>query len=240
MASTRNERSTPRRRSEVLRLLRGREHPMGITDIARSLGVHANTVRFHLETLVDDGLVERTTVAGGRPGRPRQLFAAVLGMDPTGPRHYRMLAEVLAASLAGGPDPGPRAVDAGRRWGHRQGSAAAATAATEPGAPVGADESIDRLVGVLDELGFAPELLNRPEPLNRPAPLADAGLPEIGLHHCPFLELAVTQSDVVCPLHLGIMRGVLESAHSSVTVDRLETFARPDLCTAHLAPAGTS
>jgi predicted ArsR family transcriptional regulator len=42
---------------------------------------------------------------------------------------------------------------------------------------------------------------------------------------------------VVCPVHLGLMRGVLESAGAAVTVDRLDPFVHPDLCVAHLADA---
>jgi len=43
---------------------------------------------------------------------------------------------------------------------------------------------------------------------------------------------------VVCPIHLGLMRGAMEAWESPVTVDRLEAFAEPGLCVAHLAPAG--
>jgi predicted ArsR family transcriptional regulator len=40
---------------------------------------------------------------------------------------------------------------------------------------------------------------------------------------------------VVCPIHLGLMRGVLESAGASVAVDDLAPFVEPDLCVAHLS-----
>lgn len=56
------------------------------------------------------------------------------------------------------------------------------------------------------------------------------------LRHCPFLELAETQAGVVCPVHLGIMRGALQTWGAPVTVDRLDAFVEPDLCLAHFTP----
>ena len=44
---------------------------------------------------------------------------------------------------------------------------------------------------MLDELGFAPERR------------AANGNQQIGLRHCPFLELAETRTAVVCPIHSG-------------------------------------
>lgn len=202
------------RRADVLALLRETDQQLDIADIADRLGIHVNTARFHLETLVRNGQVSRTTADRGTPGRPPQVFQAVRGMDPLGPRHYRVLAEVLAAALAVDPDPRGRAVEAGRFWGRQQAEAVEA--------PEGVDETLDQLMWMLDDLGFAPERV-------------DADGAQIGLRHCPFLELAVERSDVVCPVHLGLMQGAMDSWGSPVTVDRLEAFVEPDLCMAHLS-----
>ena len=195
---------------------------MSIVAIADFLGVHPNTVRFHLDTLLSDGRVERVEPGRKRPGRPPLMFRAIRQMDPSGPRHYRLLAEILAMSLAAGRDPRARALAAGRAWGRR----------LESPAPhrkqIGAKESIDRLVGLLDELGFAPERRK------------SGGEQQIGLRHCPFLELAEARTDVVCPIHLGLMQGVLESSAAPVGVDRLDAFVEPDLCLAHLTLKGTA
>lgn len=207
------------RRLDVLRMLRDTAGPLSIVDIAGRLGVHPNTVRFHLDTLVENGQVERVEVDRRAPGRPPQLFQAVRGMDPTGPRHYRLLAEVLAHSLATAHDPSARAVEAGRAWGRQQGSSSGDGGASE------SRESVSRLVALLDEIGFAPERRD------------SDGQAQIGLRHCPFLELAVTRSQIVCPVHLGLMQGAMDAWRSPVTVDRLEPFVEPDLCLAHLTPA---
>jgi len=55
----------------VLRVLKAAPGPMSITAIADELGVHPNTVPFHLETLVSDGRVEHVEPDRGRPGARR-------------------------------------------------------------------------------------------------------------------------------------------------------------------------
>jgi len=56
------------------------------------------------------------------------------------------------------------------------------------------------------------------------------------LRHCPFLELAETSAQVVCPVHLGLMQGAMDAWGAPVDVDRLDAFVEPDLCLAHLTP----
>lgn len=210
------------RRREVLSLLQNATEPLTIAEIARRVGVHANTARFHLEALVERGRVERVEPAAAPddpgtaqtgtpgPGRPALLFRALPGMDPEGPRNYQLLAGVLAGSIAGLPEATARAVDSGRAWGRQLARAQA---------PTGADPT-DRLVEILDELGFAPD--------------RRTGTEQIRLRHCAFLELVPEQSGVICPVHLGLMTGAMEVLSDDLTVDGLEPFVEPDLCVAHL------
>jgi predicted ArsR family transcriptional regulator len=205
---------SPGRRLDVLRVLRAADSPMSIAAIADILDVHPNTVRFHLETLVGTGRVEQVAAHRKGPGRPALMFRATRRMDPGGPRHYELLAEILAAGLAGDRDAYARALAAGREWGLQLKPLPPTTA----GAP-NADESIEHLVGLLDELGFAPER---------------RGDEQLGLRNCPFLELAESQRAIVCPVHLGLMQGALETWEAPVTANRLEAFVEPDLCLVHL------
>ena len=191
---------------------------MSIVAIAEVLGVHPNTVRFHLDSLVGDGQVEQVELGRKGPGRPPLMFRAVRQMDRGGTRHYRLLAEILAAAIAAERDPRAKAVAAGRVWGQKLDS----TLQSPPANPTSADEAVDHLVEALDELGFAPERRTT------------NGEQQIGLRHCPFLELAENLTDVVCPVHLGFMQGAMESWGAPVSVDRLEPFVEPDLCLAHL------
>jgi len=203
------------RRPDVLRVLKAAHSPMSIATIAEALDVHPNTVRFHLDALASTGRVEQVTPDRKGPGRPALMFRATQRMDPGGPRDYRLLAEILASDLAGDPAAHDRALAAGREWGRQLKPPPPSTAG-----PPDAEESIEHLVGLLDDLGFAPER---------------RGDEQVGLRHCPFLEVAENQKTVVCPIHLGLMRGVLETWQAPVMADRLEAFVEPDLCLVHLA-----
>ncbi|BBX22307.1 transcriptional regulator [Mycolicibacter terrae] len=202
----------------MLRLVQAADEPLSIAQIADELGVHPNTVRFHLDTLVDEGRVEHTEPDHKGRGRPALMFRAIRQMDRGGTRRFRLLAEILTIGLAADSDPSGKALAAGRAWGQRM------RPQNRPAEPADAEESTDHLVDMLDELGFQPEHL---EP-------DDAGEQQLGLRHCPFLELAETSTEVVCPIHLGLMQGALEAWDAPVTVDRLDSFAKPDLCVAHL------
>ncbi|PPJ38385.1 transcriptional regulator [Nocardia nova] len=200
------------RRGEVLAVLRGSRDALSIIDIATHLRLHPNTVRFHLEALVENGQAERVELPRTGPGRPPQMFRARAVMNPAGPRNYRLLADILTAQLAGDPDPAARATEAGRAWGRRVAEGMDATART-------AEHAVGELIRVLDEVGFDPE--------------SRAAAP-IRLRHCPFLDLAERRPSVVCRIHLGLMQGVLEGRAAPIEVDRLEPFAAPDLCLVHL------
>lgn len=218
------------RRPEVLRVLRDAPGPLSINQIADRLGVHPNTVRFHLDGLVESGRVERVEVDRRTAGRPPQLFRPVRRMDLAGPRQYRLLAELLVQSLAADPDRGTRGLEAGRAWG--RGHAVAPGVGIE-GVADDPEDAVARLMAMLDDIGFAPEL-------GRDEGQRHIGLRQIGLRHCPFLELAEARPAVVCPVHLGLMQGAMEAWRSPVTVDRLEPFVEPDLCLAHLTTVASS
>lgn len=207
------------RRADVLGVLKQSADPLGVVDIAERLGLHPNTARFHLENLEAEGQVERVPDLSRTPGRPRLLFRAVPGMDPTGPRSYGLLAQVLVDTLGNGPDTRRRAVAAGRSFWKNHPARRREVETRREG------DDVDRLIAVLDDLGFAPERRH------------GRGGTQIGLRHCPFLEVATSSPGVVCPIHLGLMQGALEEWESPVTIDRLEEFVEPDLCLAHVAVA---
>jgi predicted ArsR family transcriptional regulator len=216
-------------RVAVLEVLRASSTPLDAQVIAERVGLHANTVRSHLDQLVDAGLVESSVQIRVTPGRPRLLFAAS-ALAGAGPEDsYQLLAEILASGLAeGAPAPGEVAARAGRAWGHRIGQDAGA--ATDP---VGVDRSVDRIVAMLDAVGFAPRLSDGPATGHV---TRDRGATTvIELHRCPFEEVAREHTEVVCAVHLGLMQGALEQMPSPGIAVRLEPFARPGVCRVHLA-----
>ena len=214
------EDSTPlgRSRADALDMLRAADGPLGVREVAQRMGLHPNTARFLLEALVEAGLAVRETEDRDTPGRPRIGYRAVAD-GPRGRRRYRLLAEMLTSMIAGTmPDPGSAAEQAGREWG---------AYLAEPPPPYQqptADEAIARLIAIMADLGFAPE----------PRSGDSAGQHQLCLRHCPFREVAEHHREVICSLHLGLMRGALERMRAPVTADRLDPFVQPSLCVAHL------
>lgn len=213
-------------RARVLEILRAAAQPVGVQDVAARADLHPNTARFHLDGLVDAGLATRDPEERDQPGRPRMVYRAVPVDAGGGLRSYRMLAEMLTGLVVGSlPHPERAAIEAGERWGRYLADRPA------PLEQIDAAEGIRRLVKVLESVGFAPE-----------APSADAAgtgdvsapVTEIRVRHCPFREIAEQHREVVCSLHLGLMRGVLAEVRAPLTAERLEVFAEPSLCLAHL------
>ena len=88
-------------------------------DLAERLGLHANTVRLHLERLREAGLIDVEPVRRGNVGRPQHLYfraagAPGLGFDP--PAHA-LLAGLLAALAERVGADAADAADTGRVWG---------------------------------------------------------------------------------------------------------------------------
>jgi predicted ArsR family transcriptional regulator len=214
------------RRQRILALVRASADGLGVAAIAGELGVHPNTVRFHLDALVDAGRIEHAPGAVDGPGRPALVYRAVRTMDRNGRSNYQLLATVLTSYLASAsPDPVGDAIELGRRWGptlvevprqRAQRSPRGVRAATKT-------EAVRTALAVLDDLGFEPE------------PDQGARTTQLRLRHCPFLDLVDAHAEVICALHLGLIQGMMTASHGPVTADRLEPFVEPDLCVAHLA-----
>ncbi|NMR18962.1 metalloregulator ArsR/SmtB family transcription factor [Cellulomonas fimi] len=211
-------------RLRVLAVLRSSPKGWHVEEVARHTGLHPNTVRFHLERLASDGLASRHVLRSGVPGRPRLAYTADAVPDAgIARRHFGQLADVLAQVVARtSPEPAAVAIEAGRSWGLSR------DAGPEQAAN-GAD-AIARLTAVLVEAGFEPEVCAD----------EDEGHVVILQRHCPFLEVARAHPDVVCSVHLGLMRGVLETMAAPVSADRLVPFASPAGCEAHLTAAGAT
>jgi predicted ArsR family transcriptional regulator len=206
-------------RAAVLELLRSRAEPLGVVEVAEHVGLHQNTVRSHLDLLVESGFAIRRSEPPSRPGRPRVVYEATAA--PGGESDYRLLAEILAHHLASAERPAEAAMNAGQSWAmsrwrpqHPEGA--------EPGetARLSEDDAIAAVVKMLGDTGFAPQL--------------SADGTSINLHRCPFRDLASSQQDVVCGAHLGIIQGALAELGDMVSATRLLPFVTPGLCVATL------
>jgi predicted ArsR family transcriptional regulator len=205
-------------RSRILVALQEAEAPLDARELGTRVGLHWNTVRSHLRVLAEAGLVSARREERTRPGRPRVLYkAAAEPLDTRALASHRLLAQVLASHLAGSErDPSARAEEAGRAWG------AHLVRKPPPFTSISKEETIDQVVGLHEEFGFKPKLREA------------ANGQEIVLKRCPFQELATTYPAVICSVHLGLIRGALRELGTGVEADRLEPFAEPGACVAHV------
>jgi predicted ArsR family transcriptional regulator len=191
------------------------EHPdgLGVDELAGLVGLHANTVRWHLGVLARAGLVESAPEARSAPGRPRILYRPRAGSPNGAGDEYRLLASVLAEIVSDSPDR-ERACDAaGRTWGRE----------LLAGRHAGDEKvAIAETAGLLEEQGFEPTVAGR----------------AIEMRRCPFHDLAETNPEVVCAVHRGLISGALAELGSPLEVEALEVFPRPGVCVARLAPSG--
>jgi predicted ArsR family transcriptional regulator len=201
-------------RARILDTLTGAGEPLDASELATRVGLHPNTVRWHLGVLADAGFVTSSPEPPTRPGRPRIVFTPAEAA-PEGREDYRLLAAVLAGSLSGTAAGAAAAEQAGSAWGRFL------VERPRPFARVTADDAADQVVRLLDEHGFEPERANG----------------DVLMHRCPFRDLAEQHGDVVCSVHLGLIRGALAEIGAPVTATRLEPFVEPGLCRARLGRA---
>lgn len=207
------------------------EEPAGLSaaELARHVGLHVTTVRFHLDQLVAAGLVESAFQRRGGAGRPRKVYSVTPGsltdVDPAGELDsLRLLSALLAQALTdgeGGPAPSPTEV--GRRWAADHVPADPAdTPADTPGRWL---SKVGRMLDVLHEWGYTPELTT------------DKGgrTAKVVLEDCPFLGLARTNPAVVCGIHRGLIAGALAQFGEVDTEVGLEPFVGPTTCIAHVS-----
>ncbi len=171
-------------RAEVLHHLRESGDGESAAAVAEALGLHANTTRFHLDALTAQGLVLRETEQRSTPGRPRVLYRA---RDGHRPDRYQDLAAAMVRHFAGPMDGrATLARQAGRAWGDELRAEAVRADPTQT--------AIGRVMACMAGLGYDPEM---------------EGDSMVVLRPCPFAEVAGEDPEVVCQLHLGLIRGLL-------------------------------
>ncbi|MGZ6724149.1 MAG: helix-turn-helix transcriptional regulator [Solirubrobacteraceae bacterium] len=176
-------------RARLFALLSELHRPAPTEELAERLGLHPNGVRTHLERLRQAGLVSRERERLAR-GRPRDSWMISPHAQPGGdpPTGYAELARWLLRSLVS-ESARVRDVEAtGRRIGREMAGAKTDVTAEQ------------RMHEVLAALGFQPERV----------PGAGDRL-TYRLRNCPYKEAVRERQPLVCGLHRGITRGVLDA-----------------------------
>ena len=198
--------------------------PVSRDEAAAATDVPRATVAFHLDKLVDQGLLDvvferRTGRSGPGAGRPSKLYRrAECDVAVSLPeRRYDLAGDLLAAALDEADASGepPRAVlqRSARRRGRELGADARAAD--------GAAEGRDVVLRVLEGQGFEPRLEDG----------------AVVLANCPFHALARTHTALVCGMNLSLLGGVVEGVASTDLVADLHP--EPGLCCVRLLPDAT-
>jgi predicted ArsR family transcriptional regulator len=184
--------------------------PIGREEAARLAAVPVHSARFHLDKLVDAGLLEvsfarLTGRSGPGAGRPAKLYRRGAGEVAVSlPRRgYDLVGGVLAAALEralGGADITGALRDEARSRGRASGTSYDGS---------GSADELDRATAVLASEGFEPQRL------------AD----EVCLRNCPFDSLARQHTELVCGVNLDFVAGVLEGLGCASAQARLQPDA---------------
>ncbi len=178
-------------RARLFAMLRDLRRPASTEELAEGLALHPNGVRLHLARLRDAGLVVRER-SPRAPGRPRDMWLIAPDAQPTGepPTGYADLGRWLARAI----DPSQRALrtieKTGRQIGRGLGPDSADDAASAETA----------MHAQLVTLGFQPR-----------REVDSDGALTYRLCNCPYREAVHENQAVVCTLHRGLTRGLLDA-----------------------------
>ena len=177
-------------RSRLYRYVSGCAGPVGRDEAAAAAGIGRALAVYHLDKLVEAGLLtasyQRPAGRGGPgAGRPAKLYARS-GREFTvsvPPREYELAARLLVQAVGADPSGRSRAAlgEVARQFGAQLGTGHRGSA--DPG---------QSLTAVLHEHGFAPFT-------------ADGA---IRLRNCPFHHLAAQDRETVCGMNLALVEGL--------------------------------
>lgn len=186
-------------RRRLYRLVARATAPVGREQAAEQLDIPAHTAKFHLDRLVEDGLLDvefrrLTGRSGPGAGRPAKLYRRS-GHDVSlslPPRNYDLLSGILAgameaAVLEGAPvgDAGDVATRVARDEGRAVGQAVPTTGHDH--------DCLERLTSALEPQGYEPRIEDG----------------RMVLENCPFDRVARDHTELVCGLNLDFVDGVV-------------------------------
>ena len=194
-------------RSDLYRIVSRARNPVNREEAATEAGISRKLAAFHLEKLVEVGLLAVATEAKTRGSRPRQVGRApklyVLADGDFSvsipPRRYDLLGDLLLDVIEQ-----PANVDGGRS----SASVAAVNRGMNEGLAIREEKRVGR-VGPERALTLATEFLQAQG--YEPDRLASD---RVVLRNCPFKALAVRSPELVCEINRSYLEGLLRGLGS--------------------------
>ncbi|WP_067465073.1 helix-turn-helix transcriptional regulator [Actinomadura macra] len=202
-------------RRRLYEFVAAQDREVGRNEAAEAAGVQRTLAAFHLDRLVEVGLLEAasrrlTGRSGPGAGRPAKVYrrSVVEHGVSVPPRDYRTVAGLLAeAADAAGLD--MEVQDAARRRGR---------ALRGPGGSCG---DLGAVAKVLAERGYAPVLED-----GRDGGEGSGGRPVLRMRNCPFRVVAEQFPPLVCGMNLALLEGLVEGSDGV----RVRMDPRPGWC----------
>jgi predicted ArsR family transcriptional regulator len=167
--------------------------PVTRVEVAEEVGISVRLAAFHLEKLRAEGFLEATyerdegSAVVGHPAKRYRPTGLELEMSIP-PRRYDLAAEILAEAFVDGAadQPQEKLADVATEYGRQVGK----RARTRNGST--------RLLNALRVIGYEPTTIGD----------------ELVLRNCPFRHVAQARPDIICPMNVAFVAGVLEGTQS--------------------------
>lgn len=215
-------------RKRLYDLVAGSREPVGRDDASELLGISRELAAFHLDRLVEAGLLDtefrrrggRTGPGAGRPAKLYRRASREVAVSLP-PRSYDVAAEVLATAfdrLAG-----TSAAEAVTSVARERGAAAGREARLSSGRRPGRRRLRAGMVDVLRAAGYEPEI--------------DTAEGTVILRNCPFDSLVADHRELTCGMNLAWTEGVVGALGDSTAT--VELAPGPGRCCVlvHVVPA---
>lgn len=204
-------------RRRLYDFIRAERRPVSREEAASAVGISRKLAAFHLDKLVEVGLLRFRFHQGAeaRVGRPPKMYAPTdTEFAVSVPaRRPDLLADILVHAVSADGEAGSVRATAAR-VAHQRGLAATSGTARPRGGRVGAERALSLAEDALVDYGFEPY---------RDRPTC------IRLRNCPFHPLARDLPELVCALNHAFVRGVLDGVGSEA-VEAVLSSAAGECC----------
>lgn len=196
------------------------ERPRGISELAEIAEIHPNTVRSHLDRLLEAGLLEVESQRRGTRGRPTKQYRLRQPLEAPDPQVELLIEAFVSLVRRTRPDSAAalaaeEGLRVGQVVGRRFAPSEAATSAW--------------LLDLLEHFSFAPRLRH------------DDGHLQVDLRGCPFWGGSAEQDgEVVCSFHRGVLQGAAQAAGWDPGSVALHPFVEPRCCRVVVSPPSGS
>jgi predicted ArsR family transcriptional regulator len=203
-----------------------RPGPVGRDEAAEAVGITRELAAFHLDKLLEEGLLEveyrrisgRWGPGAGRPAKLYQPSRREVQVSLP-ERRYDLAAQLMAEAMeAGGGDPAEALDGVARRFGESLGVSARQGMGRRPSL----SRLLDAACSVLREHGFEPV----------------RGESGIRLRNCPFYAVAKDHISLVCGMNLALAQGLVAGLGAAGVDVRLDPA--PEACCVALGVQGRS